>query len=125
MSSDSPKRFERNIDQDGWIALPEYIMDEYGDAYISLGFGMYLHLMPEAVYLEFEEGMKNFDILDQALQDLAARLYPYAGRLEKGADGRVQIPRLLLNMVGIKDRVIGTFIGRYWRLRAFELSEQL
>lgn len=113
--------FHRNVDDDGFLELPGYIYDDYGDAWISLGFGVYLHVMDGNVWVEFVEGFHELDILDEEGADMAGRMLPYATRLVKDSLGRVQIPKDLLEAAQIKNRVVGLNVGRYWRLIALEL----
>jgi DNA-binding transcriptional regulator/RsmH inhibitor MraZ len=116
-----PTSFTRNVDAEGYLELPDYLLDDYGQAWITLGFGVYLHVMNDGVWLEFSAALKQSSILDERAADLQDRMFPYATRLKQDAIGRVQIPRELLNLASIKTRVIGKWLGVYWRLYDLEL----
>jgi DNA-binding transcriptional regulator/RsmH inhibitor MraZ len=118
-----PRIFERDLDQEGRLRLPIYLMDEYARVVIGLGHGYHLNMYNHQVWVEMDEALQGkwkapHDIpvvLDQELADLNDRLR--SGRIELKLDttGRIKIPLPLLELVGIKPG--GQIIGHAHGLR--------
>lgn len=105
------------MDLKGRLRLPDFLLDDYEECVISLGFGAYLHLMNHVVYVEFNkqagkgrEGLPA--MLDEELADIVDRLVGSALYLKQDKVGRITIPMPLLLAAGIAPGgwVIGTRI---------------
>jgi DNA-binding transcriptional regulator/RsmH inhibitor MraZ len=131
----APTLFERDIDLDGKLRLPDFMFDEYKECVISLGARgrHYLQLMPDGVYLMFLDGMASWDrgtpqLFDEELADIADRLMT-AAKLTMDDTGRIQIPLEIINesdlrlgaaVIGqgswVPDRLNEDHRPSYWKL---------
>ena len=112
--------FERKLDDKRRLTIPAELRAELqSGVVITRGFKDYLHLYPLSVWYEHVEPQLEGNILDERTADLNVQLR--TGKTESALDqkqGRVTIEQHLLDYAGIKQQVVATRAGRYWRLSA-------
>ncbi len=112
--------FERKLDDKRRLTIPAELRSEFASgAVLTRGFKNYLHLYPKAVWDELVEPALQGNILDETIADKNVQLR--IGKTECQIDakqGRVQIPKHLLDYAGIGRDVVAVRAGKYWRLSA-------
>ncbi|HVO86416.1 MAG TPA: hypothetical protein VMT23_01645 [Candidatus Binatia bacterium] len=112
--------FERRLDDKHRLTIPAELRAEFASGVvITQGFAKYLHLYPKSVWEELVEPALSGNILDEATADLNVRFR--MGKVESEIDakqGRVPLPKHLLDHAGIDREVVAVRAGRYWRVTA-------
>jgi len=112
--------FERKLDDKRRLTIPAEVRAEFASGVvITRGFKNYLHLYPKAVWNELVEPELSGSILDERTADLNIQFR--MGKTESEIDakqGRIPLPKHLLDFAGIDREVAATRAGRYWRLAA-------
>lgn len=104
-----PPLFERVIDLEGRLRLPDFLFDDYQACYISLGlFSKHIiQLTPDGVYLLVSQAIANFkdptgvpQILSQKHAALSSS-WNVGKRLTMDAVGRIKLPEHILRLAQI------------------------
>jgi DNA-binding transcriptional regulator/RsmH inhibitor MraZ len=110
MENLKPTVFERELDFEGRLRLPNFIFDNYQTCYISLGLfsDTYLQITPEGVYLLIDEEITG-DFKDKQAFRMQ-RNFRTGEHLAMDGVGRITIPQKLLDRAKIP--YPGTVIGQ-------------
>lgn len=99
----TPNSFQRLVDLQGRLRLPDFLLDDYQECVISLGMfsNTYLQLTPDGIYMIVLNKLSKADILD--LDSFRMQMALRQGhRLRQDKVGRIKLPLDLLEKVGIK-----------------------
>lgn len=98
-----PPIFERIIDLEGRLRLPDFLFDEYRTCIVSLGVTSrhFIQIMPSGVYMGFWEALEGWSpetplLFNQEVADISDRLATSA-KLKMDEVGRIKIPMNILN----------------------------
>ena len=112
--------FERRLDDKRRLTIPAELRSEFaGGVVISRGFRNYLHIYPKSVWDNEVEPALRGNILDEETADKNVQFR--MGLTEAEIDskqGRIPLPKHLLDYAGIDREVVAIRAGRYWRLSA-------
>ena len=112
--------FERKLDDKRRLTIPAELRAEFASGVVvTRGFANYLHLYPKSVWTEMVEPALQGNILDEETADKNIQFR--MGKMESEIDakqGRIQLPKHLLDYAGIGRDVVAVRAGRYWRLMA-------
>lgn len=112
--------FERKLDDKRRLTIPAELRAEFASGVVvTRGFANYLHLYPKSVWTEMVEPALQGNILDEETADKNIQFR--MGKTESEIDakqGRIQLPKHLLDYAGIDRDVVAVRAGRYWRLMA-------
>lgn len=112
--------FERKLDDKRRLTIPAELRSEFaGGVVITRGFKNYLHLYPKAVWDQQMETALRGNILDEQVADLNVKFR--TGKVDAeidGKQGRIPLPKHLLDYAGISREVVAVRVGSYWRIAA-------
>jgi MraZ protein len=112
--------FERKLDDKRRLTIPAELRAEFADGVvITQGFKNYLHLYPNKIWNEQMEAALKGNILDEHVADLNVKFR--TGKVDAEIDakqGRIPLPKHLLDYAGIDREVVAVRAGSYWRLSA-------
>ena len=112
--------FERKLDDKRRLTIPADLRAEFASGVVvTRGFSGYLHLYPKAVWDNEVEPALRGNILDEETADKNVQFR--MGKIESEIDakqGRIPLPKHLLDYAGIDKQVVAVRAGQYWRLQA-------
>jgi len=112
--------FERKLDDKRRLTIPADLRAEFASGVVvTRGFHNYLHLYPKAIWDNEVEPALRGNILDEETADKNVQFR--MGKTEAEIDakqGRIPLPKHLLDYAGIDKQVVAVRAGRYWRLSA-------
>lgn len=115
------RAYYRNLDAQGRFLADFLPRDEYDEIVLSLGFGIYLHLQNERIWVEFQNAFKGADILDEHHADLAVRMTNGSVHVTIDEFGRITIPEKLRLLAALGSRIQVEPVGHlYYRVSACE-----
>ena len=112
--------FERKLDDKRRLTIPAELRAEFASGVVvTRGFSGYLHLYPKAIWDNEVEPALRGNILDEETADKNVQFR--MGKIESEIDakqGRIPLPKHLLDYAGIDKQVVAVRAGQYWRLQA-------
>lgn len=114
--------FEVKLDDKNRLTLPAEIRSEFEKgAILTFGFASYLHLYPAKVWHDDVEPTLAVGIFDEEGADNVAHIIRGKTLIEPdNHQGRITIKRHLAAYADIDKEVVGTKLGKYWRITAKE-----
>ena len=117
--------FERKLDDKRRLTIPVELRDEFASGVVmTRGFGKYLHLYPQATWVNEVEPELTGSILDERTADLNVRFR--RGKTSAELDikqGRVTIEQHLLDYAGIDRELVAVRAGSYGRVMSPDLPD--
>lgn len=117
--------FERKLDDKRRLTIPTELRNEFASGVVvTRGFGKYLHLYPQQVWVREVEPALQGSILDERVADLNVKFR--RGKTSADLDqkqGRVTVEQHLLDYAGIDRELVAIRAGAYWRIMAPDQAE--
>jgi MraZ protein len=119
----------RNIDSKGRLMLPKEIMkvllsrNPDGKMVLTAFLEKCLAIYPLADWDVIEQELNDFDMIDQKVRGLQRLLIGNAVEMQTDEQGRIRVPKELMDYAGIKDAVMVVGLGRRVELWQPELIQ--
>jgi MraZ protein len=115
-------QYEHTIDEKGRLTIPARYRELVGySAYITKGFEQNLMVLPPSAFQLVSDNINHISITDPAGRDLKHKFYSNGFQIDVDKAGRILIPSILREMVGIKSEAMVVGNGTHFEIWAREL----